>query len=88
MGEEYKELIQEFYRVYRLAKEKQNLRMNDHFGRDGNLIEIWEYDGEKRKRCVCKVREENEAECYRRAIELLKIYGKKEGKGYAEQKAG
>ena len=64
-----------------------------HFDIYGNnLIEIWEYAGEVRKRCICKVKEEDEIACYKRAIEMLISYsGKGDHAKYeqkAEQKAG
>lgn len=71
-------LIHEYYRIYRQLKERHSLREHSHFDLYGNnLIEIWEYAGGRKKRCVCKVREEDETACYKRAIEMLKSYGRK-----------
>lgn len=58
MGE-YSEAVKEFYRVYRPLQKKHNLRMHSRFSiYDDGFIEIWEYTGEKRGKCVCKVKEE------------------------------
>lgn len=43
-----------------------------------NLIEIWEYKGERKGRCICKVKEDTEIACYQRAIEMLENYSGKE----------
>lgn len=48
---------------------------------------IWEYTGEKRGRCVCKVKEETETACYKRAIEMLESYSRKDTVKH-EKKAG
>lgn len=75
MDEERKEVIQEFFRIYRKLQEKYSLRMHTHFDlfHDG-LIEIWEYSGETKGKCICKVTGETEIECYRSAIGDLKYY--------------
>lgn len=75
MDEEYEKVIQEFYEIYRRLQKKYGLRMHSHFSlTEDGLIEIWEYAGETKGRCICKVTEETEAECYRRAISDLKYY--------------
>lgn len=88
MGEkERKELIHEYYQIYRQLQKRHSLREHSHFDIYGNnLIEVWEYVGEKRGKCVCKVKEKNEAACYKRAIEELKNYGQeREGTTYAKR---
>lgn len=76
--EERRELLREFYRIYRPLQKRYNLRMHSHFDIYGNnFIEIWKYEGEKRAASVCKAREDNEVACYKRAIEELKSYGKR-----------
>lgn len=71
-------LIHEYYRIYRQLQERHGLREHSRFDLHGNnLIEIWEYAGGRKKGCVCKVREADEAACYKRAIEMLKSYGRK-----------
>lgn len=88
MGEkERRELIHEYYQIYRQLQKRHGLREHSHFDIYGNnLLEIWEYVGEKRGKCVCKVKEENEAACYKRAIEELKNYGQeREGATYAKR---
>lgn len=55
--DEYREVVKEFYRVYRPLQKKHNLRMHSRFSiYDDGLIEIWEYTGEQRGKCVCKVK--------------------------------
>lgn len=91
--EERSALINKFYQIYRPIQKSHGLRYHMHFDIYGNnLIEIWEYAGERRGRCICKVKEETETACYKRAIEMLISYS---GKGdyakheqKAEQKAG
>lgn len=80
-------LIQEYYRIYRQIQKGHSLREHSHFDIYGNnLIEIWEYVGERRGKCVCKIKENSEAACYKRAIEELKNYGKeREGATYAKR---
>lgn len=91
--EERSALIHEYYQIYRQIQKSHSLREHSRFDIYGNnLIEIWEYAGERRGRCICKVKEETEIACYKRAIEILISYS---GKGdytkheqKAEQKAG
>ena len=55
--EEYREVIRRFYEVYRPLQKRHNLRLHSHFSiYDDGLIEIWEYKGEQRSKCVCKVK--------------------------------
>lgn len=75
--DEYSEAVKEFYRVYRPLQKKHNLRMHSRFSiYDDGFIEIWEYIGEQRSECVCKVKEEKDVECYKRATEELQNYGR------------
>ena len=61
--------------IYRPIQKSCGLRYHMHFDVYGNnLIEIWEYKGEKRAHCICKVKEETETDCYKRAIEMLESY--------------
>lgn len=88
MGE-YSEAVKEFYRVYRPLQKKYNLRMHSRFSiYDDGFIEIWEYTGEKRGKCVCKVKEEKDVECYKRAAEELQSYGREREGARHEQRAG
>lgn len=76
MDGEYKAAIQEFYKVYRSLQKKYNLQMHSHFRiHDEGVIEIWVYDGRIRKRCICKVKEEDETLCYQKAMQDLERYG-------------
>lgn len=91
--EERRALIHKYYQIYRALQKRQSLREHSHFDIYGNnFIEIWEYVGDRRGRCICKVREETEIDCYKRAIEVLESYsGKGDHAGYeqkAERKAG
>ena len=75
--DEYSEAVKEVYRVYRPLQKKHNLRMHSRFSiYDDGFIEIWEYIGEQRSKCVCKVKEEKDVECYKRATEELQNYGR------------
>ena len=68
MEEEYTEVVREFYALYRPLQKEHNLRYHMHFDlQNDGLIEIWEYEGEKQKRCISIAREENDIDCYRRA---------------------
>lgn len=72
---ERKKVIKEFYRVYRQLQKRNNLRLYSRFSiYNDNIIEIWQYKGEKRVRNICKVKEDDEIKCYKRAIEALKNY--------------
>ena len=85
--EERRALIYTFYQIYRPLQKRDGLRCHMHFDVCGdNLIEIWGYEGEKRGSCVCKVKEDTEADCYKRAIEMMLVYGKKGRKaGYGKK---
>ncbi len=75
--DKYKEAVKEFYRIYRPIQKKCSLRMHSKFSMsDDGIIEIWEYKGEQRVKCVCKIKEEDDTECYIRATEALISYEK------------
>ena len=84
--EEYRAIVRKFYEIYRPLQKRNNLRLHSRFSiyEDG-VIEIWEYIGEQRSRCVCKAKEEDEIECYKRAIEALESYGKERGRIYEKR---
>lgn len=85
---ERSELIRTFYQIYRPIQKSHGLRYHMHFDiYNNNFIEIWEYEGERRGRCICKVKEETETACYKRAIEILISYGGKGDHAKYEQKA-
>lgn len=87
--EEYREVIKRFYEVYRPLQKRHNLRLHSHFSiYDDGLIEIWEYKGEKRSKCVCKIKEENDIDCYKRATDELKNYGKEKERITNGKRAG
>lgn len=86
MENEYREIVRKYYEIYRPLQKKYNLRDHIHFDiYDDGLIEIWEYDGETKGKRICWVKEEDEIDCYRRAIEELQEYKrKKEEKGHED----
>lgn len=68
-------LEQSFCRIYRPLQKQHGLRCHECFDVFGNnMIEIWEHEGEKRGRRICKVEEETAEECLRRAIDSLEWY--------------
>lgn len=88
MEEERRELIKKFYRIYRPLQKKYNLRMHSHFSiYDDGRIKIWEYTGEVQGRCICTVKEREEINCYKRAIEELESYGKSREERLHEKRA-
>lgn len=73
--DERKVLEDRFHKTYRSLKKKYGLRSHESFDIFGNnLIEIWEYKGERKGRRVCKVEEETPEECLRRATGDLEWY--------------
>lgn len=89
MEDEYKEIVRKFYEIYNPLRKKYNLRSHMHFSiyeNEDNLIEIWEYDGETRGKCIVREKETEDIdciECYKRAINELKYYeSKREEKAY------
>lgn len=51
------------------------MRMHSRFSLyDDGLIEIWEYRGEQKTSSICKIKEESETECYKRATEAVEKY--------------
>lgn len=77
--EERRALIHKFYQIYRPLQKRHSLRYHMHFDIYGNnLIEVWEYEGDRKGRCICKVKEDTEIACYQRAIEMLKSHSGKE----------
>ena len=77
MEDEYKEIVRKFYEIYRPLQKKYNLRYHMHFSiyeSEDDLIEIWEYKGETRGKCIVRAKETEEIDCYKRAIDELKNY--------------
>lgn len=76
--EERRKALRKFYSIYRRLQKKHTLRLHSQFSiYDDGLIEIWEYKGDQRTRAICKVKEESEIECYKRATEALISYEKR-----------
>ncbi len=74
--EERRALMHEFQQTYERMKKKRPIEERRHFDVYGNnVIEVWEYKNGK-KRSICRVREDGEAECYRKALEIMKLYNK------------
>lgn len=77
--EERSALIHKFYQIYITLQKSYGLRHHMYFDVYGNnLIEIWKYKGDIKGRCICKVKEDTEIECYKRVIEMLENYSGKE----------
>lgn len=77
MEDEYKEMVRKFYGIYRPLEKRYNLRSHMHFSvYDDGLIEVWEYRGEKKGKCILRVKEKKDVDCYKRAIEELNNYRK------------
>ena len=77
MEDEYKEIVRKFYEIYRPLQKKYNLRYHMHFSiyeSEDDLIEIWEYSGETRGKCIVRAKETEDNDCYKRAIDELKNY--------------
>lgn len=74
MDEEYREIINRFFRLYRELQKTSNLTMHCSFSAysDG-LIEIWERKGSE-KNCICKVEEKEDIACYEKAMGVLKMH--------------
>lgn len=77
MEEEYKEIVGKFYEIYRPLQKKYNLRYHMHssiYEKEDDLIEIWEYSGEIRGKCIAMAKEKKEIDCFKRAIDELENY--------------
>lgn len=82
MKDEYSEVVRQFYEIYRQLQKKHNLRLRIHFDiYDDGRIEIREYEGETCGKYVCKVKEKEDIECYRKAIQELEHYRREKEKG-------
>ena len=78
MEDEYREIVSKFYEIYRPLQKKYNLRLHVHFDiYDDGLIEIWEYQGEIKGRCILHVKETEEIDCYKKSIQELEYYKRK-----------
>ena len=78
MKDEYEETVKKFYEIYRPLQKKHNLRSHISSSLyDDSLIEIWEYRGETKGKCILRVKEPEEIDCYKKAIEQLEGYKKK-----------
>lgn len=85
--DERRALEDRFYQIYRPLQKQYELRYHMSFDIFGNdLIEIWEYEMEKKGRRICKVEEDTAEECFRRAIDYLEEYKRRKGKRYGQRK--
>ena len=81
MEDEYSKVVRKFYEIYRPLQKKYNLRLHTHFDiYDDGRIEIFEYEGEVRGKYVCRIKEKEDIECYRKAIQELENYRKEKSK--------
>ncbi len=77
MEEEYKEIIKEFYGLYALLSREYNVRIHTKFSMSSDgLIEAWKYEGERRGECICRIREKEDIDCYKKATRILQRYKK------------
>lgn len=85
--EEYKAAVEAFFRVYKRARERYNLRMASHFSLfDDDWIEVKRWHGDKPVETLFKVKEEGSIQCYERAtVEMQHWLDKKR---MEEQKNG
>lgn len=88
MEDRYADAVERFYKIYRELQEKYDLHMHSAFSvyEDG-LIEVWEYIGRKKERCICKIMDEEDTACYERAAQELELYREK-GEHIHVRKAG
>ncbi len=74
---EYSAAVKEFYAIYNPLRKRYNLRMHLHFSvYDDGLIEAWEYHGESKGKCILRVKEAEDIDCYKKAAEELRYYEK------------
>ena len=88
MKDEYSEVVRKFYEIYRPLQKKHNLKLHTHFDiYDDGRIEIWECEGETCVKHVCRVKEKEDIECYRKAIQELEHYRREKEKREDERSA-
>lgn len=76
VDEEYGKVLKEFYAMYRSLQKQYNLHMRSRVGTREAVIAIYQRDSAIRSNCICRIKEENEIDCYRKATEVLKAYSK------------
>lgn len=75
MEDKYKNVMKMFNDVYNPMRKKYNLRCHICTSLYADaLIEVWEYCGEVKGKCICRVKEKESIDCYERATEHLKQY--------------
>lgn len=90
MEDEYREIVRKFYEIYNPLRKKYNLRSHMHssiYESEDDLIEIWEYDGETRRKCIVREKEKEIIDCYKRAIDDLKNFKQEREERERERKA-
>lgn len=90
MEDEYKEIVRKFNEIYNPLRKKYNLRSHIHssiYESEDDLIEIWEYNGETRGKCIVREKEKEIIDCYKRAIDDLKNYKQEREERERERKA-
>ncbi len=87
MDEEYREVINRFFGLYRELQKSSDLKIRLSFSAysDG-IIEIWEKKGSE-KNCICKVEEKEDIACYEKAMGVLRMHCWEGAAGY-DRKAG
>lgn len=87
MEDKYQRAMKRFDEVYNPMRKKYNLRSHICTSLyDDALIEVWEYHGEMKGKCICRVKEKESIDCYERATEHLKQYA--EMRERQERRAG
>lgn len=88
MEDEYTKTVRKFSSIYESLKKKYNLRMSSSFSiyQDG-LIEIWEYDNGRKKKCICRAKEKEDIDCYKMAISNLEYFKKEKEEAEHERSA-
>ena len=74
MDEEYREVINRFFGLYRELQKSSDLKIRLSFSAysDG-IIEVWEGKGSE-KICICRVEEKEDIACYKKAMGVLKMH--------------
>lgn len=74
------EASREFDRLYKELSVKYNLGMHTSssiYERKDDLIEIWRWENGKRVETVCRIKEKDIEDCYKKAIVDLRWYDKR-----------
>ncbi len=73
----YRAAVGSFYEIFRPLQKKYDMRAYMHFSiYDNGWIEIWEHRGEEKGKCILRVEEPGETDCFERAAGELAYYKK------------